>query len=77
MNLGQWHLSRVLVVCFAWVLFAGIAFVGLPLAKALARVRESGSGGLGSVSFGLAKVFAPVFLPPLLFIALWLFVRRA
>ena len=77
MQLSQWPLSRVLLVCLAWAVIAGAFFIALPLATFFTHMRASGSHGLGSASFGIAETLGPVVLPPLVFLVVWLVVRRA
>jgi hypothetical protein len=74
---STWSLRRILLLCAGWILAApllaalGIVIAGLVLDKLSAR-----HGTSFSISLNGWSMFLPLFAPPVLLFAGWLWARR-
>jgi hypothetical protein len=62
----EWSFARVLLVCFGWILlWIVVVFVSLLVTLHGTAPPDTGSGGLGAVSVGIAEFFIWLLFAPI------------
>jgi hypothetical protein len=72
-TLADWSLGRIVLLAAAWVLLCIVGVAASLVLQFRGAYQESGSGGIGAVSFGINALV--LFGPPVILMVVWLIAR--